>query len=444
MSWLIIFLVILILILLTALYVGAEFSAVSARRSRLIQLAEGGKPQASTILHIVEDPRKLDAYIAACQIGITLTGLLLGFYGQAQLSPIIAPWLMEQANLTEVVAHSVSTTSILLVLTAVQVLLGELVPKNIGLQYPEQLAIWTAMPMQWSMWVFQPLTWFFNGSGQLIMHLFGKEIIAEHAHIHAPDEISMLVDESTRGGLLEKEERHLLKNTLELREAMVRQVMIPRTQMLAAADHLPIEELFKYLAESPFSRLPLYRGHIDNIIGIVHLKDLLCLHQHLELKNIGDILRPVPFFPETTPVRTVFGVLQRRHLQAAIVLDEYGGTAGLVTLEDLIEEIFGEIQDEFDVQVPPYWMGSDNRLMIRGDTLVVDLNERLELDLPEEELDTIGGLVLNAFGDVPNTGDEIAIVEKVFRVEKMRGRGITIVSTVLTPEQAAHLNEGDA
>lgn len=443
MSWIIIFLVISLLILLTALYVGAEFSAVSARRSRLIQLAEGGRPQASGILNIIEDPHKLDAYIAACQIGITVTGLLLGFYGQAQLSPVIVPWLMQMFNLTEAVSRSISTTGILILLTSVQVLLGELVPKNIGIQYPESLAIWTALPMQWSMWLFQPLTWFFNGSGQLIIRLMGKEIIAEHAHIHAPDEIVMLLDESMEGGLIKKEERRLLKNTLELREAMVRQVMIPRTQMLAAADNMTSDELFKYLADSPFSRLPLYRGNIDNIVGVVHLKDLLCLNQHLERKNVADITRQVPFFPETTPVKTVFSVLQRRHLQVAIVLDEYGGTAGMVTLEDLIEEIFGEIQDEFDVHVPPYRLVGENQLFIRGDTLVEDLNEHLELNLPIDELDTIGGLVLNTFGDVPTTGDEVVIAGGVFRVEKMRGRGITSVSLTLTSDQVAKLREGD-
>jgi putative hemolysin len=188
--------------------------------------------------------------------------------------------------------------------------------------------------------------------------------------------------------------------------------------------------------------LPLYRGNIDNIVGVVHLKDLLCLSQHLEHKNVADITRPVPFFPETTPVKTVFSVLQRRHLQVAIVLDEYGGTAGMVTLEDLIEEIFGEIQDEFDIHVPPYRMAGENQLFIRGDTLVEDLNEHLELDLPDDELDTIGGLVLNMFGDVPTTGDEITIAGRAFRVEKMRGRGIMSVSLTLTAEQAAKLQIG--
>jgi putative hemolysin len=443
MPWFLIFLIIFVLILFTALYVGAEFSAVSARRSRLIQLAEGGRPLASSILEIVEDPHKLDAYIAACQIGITLTGLLLGFFGQAQLSPIIVPWLLLQwGTLTEVAAQSISTTGILIILTVAQVLLGELVPKNIGIQYPERLAIWTALPMRWSVFLFKPLIWFFNGSGQILMRLFGQQIIAEHAHIHSPEEIVMLVEESSAGGLIKREERRLLKNTLELREAMVRQVMIPRTQMLAAADNMTSDELFKYLADSPFSRLPLYRGNIDNIVGVVHLKDLLCLSQHLERKNVADITHSVPFFPETTPVKTVFSILQRRHLQVAIVLDEYGGTAGMVTLEDLIEEIFGEIQDEFDVHIPEYRLAEENRLMIRGDTLVEDLNEHLDLNLPEDELETIGGLVLNSFGDVPTTGDEITIADRVFRVEKMRGRGITSVSLILTPEQAANFGIG--
>ncbi len=442
MPWLFIISIIALLIFLNALYVAAEFSAVSARRARLTQLAEGGQPTASRLLDIIEHPHKLDRYVATCQLGITLTSLILGFYGQATLSPWLAPYLVQWGNMAEIAAFSLSATLILLALTVVQVLLGELVPKNIGIQYPERLALLTTLPMRWSIFLFTPLIWVFNGSGQFIMRLLGKEILAEHAHIHSPDEILMLVNESTEGGLLQKEERQLLKNTLELREAMVRRVMIPRTQMLAAADNLTSDELFKYLAESPFSRLPLYRGNIDNIVGVVHLKDLLCLSQHLEHKNVADVTRPVPFFPETTPVKTVFSILQRRHLQIAIVLDEYGGTAGMVTLEDLIEEIFGEIQDEFDVHVPSYRLVGENQLFVRGDMLVEDLNEILDVALPDEELDTVGGLVLNMFGVVPTTGDEITIEGVMFRVEKMRGRGITSVSLTLTEEQAAQFSGG--
>lgn len=436
-----ILLVIVILILLNALYVAAEFSAISARRARLTQLAEGGLPVASRLLSIIENPQKLDSYVATCQLGITATSLVLGFYGQAVLSPLIAPQLARLGDFSEVAALSISATVVLLTLTVAQVLLGELVPKNIGIQYPERLAILTAMPMRWSMILFKPLIWFFNGSGRLLMRLFGREVIAEHAHIHSPVEIMMLVEESSKGGLIKKEERQLLKNTFELRAAMVRQVMIPRTQMLAAADNLSCDELLKYLAESPFSRLPIYRGNIDNIIGVVHLKDLLCLSQQHEQTNITSIIRSIPLFPETTPVKTVFSVLQRSHLQVAIVLDEFGGTAGMVTLEDLIEEIFGEIQDEFDIHVPPFHLTQEDRLMIRGDTLVEDLNKQLDFDLPVEALDTIGGLVLNAFGNVPTTGDEVEIAGWIFRVERMRGRGITAVSVALNAEQVSKLNE---
>ena len=232
---------------------------------------------------------------------------------------------------------------------------------------------------------------------------------------------------------------------------MVRQVMIPRTQMLAAPDNLTCDELFTLLADSRFSRLPLYRGTIDNIVGVVHLKDLLCMEQQLQLRNVADILRPVPFFPETIPVKTVFSLLQRKHLQVAIVLDEFGGTAGMVTLEDLIEEIFGELQDEFDVgYVPPYRLLPGNRLWIRGDTLIDELNERLEeLRLPDRNVDTIGGLILNAIGPLPGLGTEIEGQEVEingwkFRVEKTHGRGVTAVSLALTPQQIQKLQEGEA
>jgi putative hemolysin len=225
MSWLLIIFIIALLIFLNALYVAAEFSAVSARRARLTQLAEGGQPIASRLLDIIEHPYKLDRYVATCQLGITVTSLILGFYGQATLSPLVVPYLVQYGRMAEVAALSLSATIVLLVLTVAQVLLGELVPKNIGIQYPERLALLTTLPMRWSMFFFRPLIWMLNGSGQALMRLFGKDILAEHAHIHSPDEILMLVNESTEGGLLQKEERQLLKNTLELREAMVRQVM---------------------------------------------------------------------------------------------------------------------------------------------------------------------------------------------------------------------------
>ena len=443
MSPIIITLVITLLILLNALYVAAEFSVVSARKAKLSMLAEDGNRVARTILNLVEDHEKLDIYVATCQLGITVTSLLLGFYGQSQLSELVSPLLQSWGNLSALAAGSLSATVILLALTGLQVLLGELVPKNIGIQYPERLALLTAAPMRWSIVLFRPLIWFFNGSGQVIMRLMGREIIAEHAHIHAPDEIVMLVEESSRAGVLRKEERRLLKNTLQLRDSKVREVMIPRPHMLASPDNLDCDQLFRILVESPHSRLPIYRGSIDNIVGVVHLKDLLCLSGE-DRRNVSQIIKPVPFIPETTPVKTVFSLLQRRHLQVAIVLDEFGGTAGMVTLEDLIEEIFGELQDEFDTYTPSVRAISDEWLLIRGDTLVADLNELFSLNLPEEDVDTVGGLILNQFARVPAVGDQVSIDGQIFQVEKMRGRGITSVRLRAQDNWLQMLKSGDA
>jgi CBS domain containing-hemolysin-like protein len=442
MPFLIVFLFIALLILINALYVAAEFSAVSTRPARLSQLVDEGNQMAAYLMDVVEDPHKLDTYVAACQLGITVSSLMLGFYGQAQLAPLVTPLLSDLGNIAELAAQSISATVVLLLLTGLQVLLGELVPKNIGIRYPERLGMATSVPMQWSIAIFRPLIWLFNGSGQLLMRLFGQDVIGEHAHIHAPEEILMLVDESGAGGLLQREEHRLLKNTLQLRDALVRQVMIPRTYMLTASENLKSRELFKLLADSRYSRIPIYRNNIDNIVGVVHLKDLLCLGETGRDLPISEIMHPVPLVPETMLVKTVFSLLQRKHLHIAVVLDEFGGTAGMVTLEDLIEEIFGELQDEFDAYIPPVRVVPGNRVWLRGDTLISDINDWMDINLADDEVDTIGGLVLNVLGHVPGIGEEVRIQGLEFRVEKMKGRGVTAVSLAANDDQIRKAEEG--
>lgn len=434
MIWLLIFLIVSFLILVNALYVAAEFSTVSARRSRLAQLAAEGDASAQALIPIIEDPNRLDNYIATCQLGITISSLLLGFYAQGSVADALAPLLVGRVGFSEVAVRSILATVVLLFFTVLQALLGELVPKNIGLQYPERLALLTSLPLRWSMTVFRPLIWFFNGSGRLLMRLVRLNPVSEGAHVHSPQEILMLVEESSAGGLLASEERRLLENTLQLRESLVRQVMIPRTRVLSRPVDRPCEELLSELAESNFSRMPLYRRSIDDVVGVVHLKDLLCLSRTDPPHDVTSILRPVRFVPETMPVEQVFTRLQHQRDHVAIVLDEYGGTAGMVTLEDLIEEIFGDLQDEFDPVIPRFRMMSEDRLVVRGDVLVKDLNEWLHLYLPSEEVDTIGGLVLNEIGHVPRVGEEIQMEDLTLRVEGMAGKGVSAVSMPVTPE----------
>ncbi len=432
---------IIILLLINALYVAAEFATVSSRRSRLLQLKEEGNRLAGVILPIVEDPHQLDTYVAACQLGITVSSLVLGFYAQARLADIVAPWLLRIGSLAPAASASLAATVILLTLTFVQVIVGELVPKNIGVQYPERLAMLTALPMRWSMVLFRPLIWLFNGSGQLILRLIGVEPTAEHAHVHSPDEIAMLVKESGVGGLLDSEERRLIENTLLMRKATVRQIMAPRTRMLAASVEQSCADLFTLLADSTFSRLPLYQDNIDNIVGIVHLKDLLCAYQQAGPGNVQALMSPPVFLPESMPADEAFSQFQRKRAHAAVVLDEYGGTAGIVTLEDLIEEIFGELRDEFDREAPTYRALPGNRVVIRWDWLVEDMNDLLKLDLPTEYADTIGGLVLSQLGQAPQVGDMVTVDDLALRVEQIDGKAVSAISLPVTPIQLARIQD---
>ena len=300
----------------------------------------------------------------------------------------------------------------------------------------------TAIPMRWSTLIFKPFISIFNGSGRAILRLFGKNMDTEQIHIHSPEEILILFEESSSGGLLDKEERRLLRNSLELRKLVVRQVMMPRNRMLAASADTSCQEMLNLLAHSPFSRLPLFENSIDNIIGIVHLKDLLCLQIQTGQSDIRKAMRPVLFVPEMIPVDQVFSLLQKKHRHVAIVLDEFGGTAGIVTLEDLVEEIFGEMKDEFDIDTQPFVkILSPNKVQVRGDILINDLNEMLDLYLSDESVDTIGGLVLDVLGHIPQVGETFHHREVTFKVETMDGKGISMVSLEVSPEKIQHLKE---
>jgi len=441
MFWVTTILIIIILIFFNALYVASEFSTVSSRRSRLSHQIKEGNRLAETILRIVENPQRLDSYVATCQVGITISSLVLGFYGQGQLSNSIAPIFASLGNLSHPVAQSISVTIILIVLSIFQILLGELVPKNIGIQYPEQLAIATAIPMRWSEIIFKPLIWLFNGSGILIMQLLKLDPSTEHSHIHSPEEIALLIEESGEGGALKTEEHRLLANTLKMRESTIRHVMIPRSRMLTAPITISPQQLLSLVADSPYSRIPIFEEDVDKILGVIHLRDLLCLQYHGEIQSIRNIIYPVPFLPESMLVKEAFSLLQKKRFQAAIVLDEYGGTLGLVTLEDILEQIFGDLKDEFDSEAPKFQLLPGNQIWLRGDMLIEQVNDLLNLDLPNEDIDTIGGLILSEIGYVPIANDEVTISNIKFRVEKMSGRGVAIVSYSATPELIQAINE---
>jgi CBS domain containing-hemolysin-like protein len=444
MAWIVALLIISLLIFINAFYVAAKVSTVSSRRSKLAEMAADGNTLAQVLTPIVSDRHRLDTYVATCQIGITVSSLLLGFFGQSRLTPAVAELLGASERMASAAVLSMTAALVLLMLTTLQVILGELVPKSIGIQYPERLALLTILPMRWSTILFKPLIWILNGSGRLILHMIGftRDIQEKHTHLHTPREILMLFEESNVGGKLDNEERRLLKNSLELRQVAVRQVMIPRTRLLAAPLDQPCEDLLRLLADSPYSRLPLYEGTIDNIVGIVHLKELLCLRLNCAEQDVHKAIRPVLYVPENTLAGSVFAMLQSNRYHIAVVLDEFGGTAGLVTLEDLIEEIFGEVQDEFDMDtLPPIRAVSREMVELRGDFLIDELNETLGLNLVSTDVDTIGGWVLTNLGHVPEIGEKLHFAEISLIVQKMEGNAITAIRMKVTPEQLEQLQE---
>jgi CBS domain containing-hemolysin-like protein len=388
----------------------------------------------------VEDGRKLDRYVATSQVGITVSSLVLGSFGQSTIAPLISP-ILEQASLgrlTQPLALSISATGVLILLTILQVVLGELAPKSVSLQFPEKIALFTVIPMKWSEVLFGPLIWLFNGSGNVLLHLFGVRSDGERGQIHSPEEIELLVSESHQGGLLDDQAQQMVRNVFRLRGLMARHVMLPRTRLTTAPAASTVADLLDLACTEGYSRIPLYESTIDNIVGFVHIKDLFRLHLHGQT-DPAEIIRDVIYIPEALPIVAAWTRLNSQGQYIAVVLDEYGGTAGLITVEDLIEEIFGELQDEFDEELPLVASDKDGRIYLRGDLLVTDLNEYLGLKLPEEEADTLGGLVFSRMGRLPRKGQEIVLGEPglSIRVEATASRSITEVSLQL-PESLSH------
>ena len=437
---------ILILIFLNGLFVAAEFATVSARRTRISQMAGTGNRLAKIILPILENSVTLDRYVAACQLGITASSLVLGALGQnyiavrlvtpltnllVTLEPVVGNIGITTVEAAEAVATSVAVVGVLIFLTVLQVVFGELFPKSVAIQYPEQVALATAVPVNWSVQIMRPLIWFFNGSGNLILRLLNFDARGGHSKAHSPAEIEILVTESHEGGLLNDEKRQMLRNAFRLRELTARQVMVHRTRIIAAPVESNVVELMQIALEAGHTRIPLYQDTIDNFIGFVHIKDVFRLHV-LGKENLAEILREVVYVPETMPVVDVWETLSDKRQYMAVVFDEFGGTAGLITFEDLIEEIFGELQDEFDDESALISLDAEGRIYLRGDLLVSDVNEYLNLELPDVA-DTLGGLVLSELGRPPEVGEEITTGDMVVRVEAMDDLSVAEVSLLPGP-----------
>lgn len=419
-----IFAIVSLMIFLNALYVGAEFATVGSRRTRIQQMAANGNKSAQKLLPYLSNHKKLDDYVATCQVGITISSLALAIVGEKLVAPLLP--FNEGSNVSPM-----STIVVLTLFTILQVIMGELFPKSIAVQFPEKLALVVLNPIRWSQFVLRPIIWICNGTAKFILRLMGQEHKDGHGHIFAPEEIEILVSESHEGGLLEDDERQYLRNAFRLRDLNAKHVMVHRTKLIAADINTSASDLLELALKAGYTRIPIYQSAIDNIVGFVHIKDAFRMQVAGE-EIIKPAVRKLLEVPDTLPALEVWERLNSERHYIAIVFDEHGSTTGIISLEDLIEEIFGELQDEFDREKALMHHNDNGRLHLRGDLLVADVNEYLELNFPEEDANTIGGLLFMSLGRRPNVGDEIVVNDMKLRVERMDDVRISEVSL---PEQ---------
>lgn len=412
------------LILINAVYVAAEFGIVGVRRSRLRQLAMEGSTLARWLLPVVDAPRDLDRAISACQIGITLSGLLLGSVAQSRLAPPLGVALQTH-GLSMGVAEGLAAALVLIVVTGVSTVFAELVPKAVALRFPTEAALFTSIPLAPSRWVYRPFIGMLNGTAALLLRSVGAKHLPSR-HVHSPQEIALLVAESRDGGELEHDEYRRLQQALRLTQKTARHLMVPRPQIESVDAAVAPGRLLDIVSASPYSRLPVYRDNPDNIVGFLRTRDVAAAFAVDGTLPIEQLIRPIPLVPESATVDALLRTLREQRSQVGIVIDEHGGTAGLVTLDDVLVELLGEVGDEFKTVDPsPETLGED-AWRLPGSLSVADASALLEREL-ETEAATVGGLVVEAMGRLPVPGDTTEFAGFEWKVERLSGRAVAAV-----------------
>lgn len=420
---------VVLLVLANGFFVAAEFSLVSVRKTRIYELITQGSEPAKAVARAMEDPKGI---IAATQLGITLSSLGLGWIGEPALSHLLNPLVsLFPAAVQSGLSHGISAAIAFAIITFLHVVVGQLAPKSIALQSPESTSLRIVVPTLWAERVFKPAIWLLNGAGNGLLRLVGIDPASGHELVHTVDDLKMIVSASAESGVVEGEEEEILHAVFEFGDTLVRQVMVPRTEVVALPADASLEELMDLVGEQPFTKLPVFEGRMDHVIGIVHVKDVLqALRQNPDSnQQARDLMREAIFVPEAARIISLLNLFRSRRQHIAIVLDEYGGTAGVVTLEDLLEEIVGEVSDPFDAE-PEIRSLADGTSLVDGLALIEEVNDHFEMDLSDPDYDTIAGYILGRLGRMAKVGDVIAVDGTRLRVEAMDGNRIARVSLI--------------
>ncbi|DAB12321.1 TPA: hypothetical protein CPT91_03130 [Candidatus Gastranaerophilales bacterium HUM_16] len=426
--------IILFLLFVNAFFVAAEFSLVKVRKTRLEQLCNEGNSNAKKALKLVNDVNRM---LAAAQLGVTIASIALGWVAESTIVQIIEPFInIFTHSAGKMSAHIIAVPISFILVTYFHVLLGEQLPKCISLRHPETLSLLIATPMDMFITLFKPFVWLLEVSGN-------KILAACHANsedaslVHSTEELDMLVDASYNEGVLNETEAEMLHNMFKFSDLMAKQVMIPRTDMVCIPNDISYEELTKETLGNQYTRYPVYEDNIDKILGFIHVKDLYTLAMTKDTFSINKLIRPLILIPETMTLDNLIIEFKKRHCQIAVVIDEFGGTSGLITLEDVLEEIIGDVQDEFDedAEADIKEIGENTYLanaMMRIDEFVEFFGLK-ESQFEEDDVDTIAGLVVKLLGRIAEVGDSVSFNGLTFTVKEVDGARITKLQVYREP-----------
>lgn len=417
------FTIISALILLNGLFVAAEFAIVGAPRSAIDSRASRGEPLARLVQSVLSNPRRQDRYIATAQLGITVASLGLGMYGEHVVADAIYHRLGNSGLPAWIASHGVASVIAISVLTYFHIVVGEMVPKSLALQKAERLVLWITPPMLWTTNVLYPFVVALNGLGNLVLKAIGVNRQVQNAErFHTPEELQLIVQESEELGALRAESGQVLQELFEFGGLTAAEVMVPRVRISGIPIGTPPDRIRAVLGRTPHTRYPIVEGDLDHIVGIIHIKDLLRLLLSGEAIAASHA-RPVPMVPETAELDAVLGVMRRERTQMVVVIDEHGGTAGVVTLEDLFEEVVGDIE-ESPAAAPPVYRDRQGRLRVPGTMRVDELGQEFDLELEHQDVDSVSGLVLTLLGRPAVVGDRVRYDRLQFEVTAVKGHGV--------------------
>lgn len=415
----------LLLVSLNGFFVAAEFAIVKVRSSQIEVKVKEGIGTAVLAKHMVSH---LDGYLAATQLGITLASLGLGWIGEPVVSKIIINIVnLAGVELTAELAHKIALPVAFVIITILHIVFGELAPKSLAIQRPEKVTFFIAYPLQFFFFVFRPFIWVLNGIANLLLKSIG--ITPAHgSEIHSSEELKYLVKQGQQSGRIDDDEYKIIRNAFDFSEQTVKQIMVPRVQVFAVdINQFNKKTLEKVISEN-YSRIPVYNGNIDNILGVVYLKDLLISAMKNEQPDISNLVRKMIIVPDSKNIGKLLNEFQLRHQQMALVVNEYGGTEGIITMEDILEELVGEIQDEFDNEIPFVEKTAEKMYHVNASASIDDINEMLPHPLTKDKVyETLAGLLIFKFGKIPNVKERIQIDDYEFVVVKRNKSSVLLV-----------------